>query len=110
MGRVVTADFLRFGHGEGHTVIDVAHLGGLFAVLGLLLEVVGRYTNHLQALALVTLVQRLKAFELGSETAKAGGIDHHQRFTGKALTQVDGFLGAQLGQRALQQLRALGGL
>ena len=110
MRGIIAADFLRLGHGKRHAVVGVADLGGLDAVLGLLLEVIGRHAEHFQPLRLVALIERLKAFELRRKTAEAGGVDHHQRFVRVLLAQIDGFLGTQLGQRALQQFRTVSGL
>ena len=65
-----------------------------------LLEGIGRHADHFQPLILVALIQGFEAFELRGESAKARGVDNNQRLAGKALAQVDGFLGAQLGQLA----------
>ncbi|MNP64044.1 hypothetical protein D3C76_1595110 [compost metagenome] len=105
MGGLVALDDLRLGHGEGDAVVGVADLGGFGAVFGFLLEVVGRYAEHFQALFLVGLVERFKAIELRGEATVAGGVDHHQGLAGEAFAQVDLFLVAQLWQGALQQLR-----
>src|SRR3546814_2034856 len=68
-------------------------LGRLFAVLGLLFEVIGRYPQHLQTVAFIALIQCLETFELRGETAEAGSVDHHQRLAGETLAQIDVFLG-----------------
>ena len=100
---------LRLGHGEGHAVVAIADLRGLGGIRGFLLEVVGRYPEHFQALPLVTLVERLEPLELRGEATVAGSVDHHQRLAGVTLAKIDAFLGTQLGQLALQQFRAIGG-
>ena len=58
--RLVAAHVLRLGHGEGHAVVAIADLRGLGGIRGFLLEVVGGYPEHFQALPLVTLVERLE--------------------------------------------------
>ncbi|MNC78503.1 hypothetical protein D3C75_1307240 [compost metagenome] len=58
------------------------------------------------------LVDAFKPLELRGEATVAGGVDHHQRLTGKTLTQVDLLLTAQFRQAALlfKQRRTVCGL
>ncbi len=65
-------------HRECHPVVDVAHRRGFFLILGFLVEIIGREADDHQAAALVLLIGRFQAFELGREAAMARGVhDQH---------------------------------
>ncbi|MNT49781.1 hypothetical protein D3C72_1866540 [compost metagenome] len=75
-------------HGEGHTVIPAAHLGGLVLIARLLPEVVGGEPQHHQALVLVALIERLQIPELAAVTTIRSCIDHQHHLALGQLAEV----------------------
>ena len=93
-------------HGKFHAVGVVAKVGDFFGLAGLLLaKVIGRKTQHDQALGGVVSVELFQAFVLGREAAVAGGVDHQQHLA-RVLAEVLRRVVLQAGEGFVQQGRA----
>lgn len=68
-----------FSQRELHAIVALAEIPDFLVAVGFLMKIIGGKTNHQQAFLMILIVDGDQLFELGRETALAGGIDHKDR-------------------------------
>jgi hypothetical protein len=94
-------------HGEGHPVVDVTDLRGLFLAVRLLAKIVAGKAQHHQPPLGIRPVNGLQGLELGRKATVARGVDDQQGPARERLAKVETVTGAQLLEGDIEMLRAV---